>query len=275
MKKKMLAVILCGVLALSTLTACGGGEESAPAPAKVEESAPEKEEATQDEADDEVEEEQAAEAEADGAVTDESWAELQDLYVSLDEAYNATLEMYNDDSIAQDDKIEEALTTAEELMTEVANIDRADVSEADVESLVEAMLSINDIFAAVIDNVQPAGAASDIDYTQIFTECYAGITDDENTYAYLAFGDPIAALMFYDVSTGESGSFVGSYEVNGDAIIITDENLGVTMTFTVEEGDGGYYLDMGDVGAAFVGEVSPEEFVEAMQDIANNTEPQF
>lgn len=280
MKKRLLAVVLSGVLALSTLTACGGGDEAVEAPATKTASQEEAEEVEEEVEEVEESGEDYTEAAEDGAVSDETWDQLQDVYVALDEAYNATLDLYNSDEVAQDDSIEEALTQAEELMDEVGSIERADVQESDAESLVEAMLAINGIFDAVIGKVQPAQTASEddeIDFTQIFTDCYAGITDDESTYAYLAFGDEISALLFYNEETKESGSFVGSYEMDEEngAIIITDENLGVTMTFTVEEADGGYYLDMGDVGAAFVEAVSSEDFVEAMNAISAGTEPQF
>lgn len=270
MKKRLLSVVLCGVLAFSALglTACGSSEaDSAPAA---------QEEADEEEAE-EVEDAEEAD-DADDAVSDETWEQLQDLYVSLTEAYNATVEMYNDDSVAQDDDIEEALKSAEELMSELGDVDRADVKESEAEDYVDAMLAINDIFEAVIGAAAPAdGESDDTDYSQAFNECYAGITDDENTYAYLGFGDEMAALMFYNADSNESGSFVGSYETDEDngAITITDESLGVTMTFTVEEVADGYLLDMGDIGSAIVGEVSTEDFVEAMQAIAEGTEPQF
>ncbi len=273
MKKRLMSLILCGVLVVASLslTACGsdaGEKSSAPAAA---------EEADEAEDEEEVEEEAADEAEAgDDAVTDETWTKLQELYAKLVEARDATVEFYNDESVAQSDDIENGLQTADELIEQIGNVERADVLESEAEDYINAMLAVNDIFAAVLDNAQAAGDSADADYSQMFDECYAGITDDENTYAYLAFGQ-IGALMFYNTATNESGSFVGAYELDEEtgAITITDESLGVTMTFTVEEGDDGYYLDMGDVGAAFVQSVSTEDFTAAMQAIAQGAEPQF
>lgn len=76
--------------------------------------------------------------------------------------------------------------------------------------------------------------------------------------------------------TNESGSFVGAYETNGNAITITDENLGVTMTFTVEEYEDGYKLDMGEeLGVVYVAPVDSSDFAAAMAAIDQGSVPQF
>lgn len=273
MKKKIVTLVMCAVLGLSTvmLSACGGSEEA-------QETATEVKSAAADKADDVAE----AVVDAADAVSDETWASLQDVYASLVEAYNATVELYNDDSVAADASIEEALNSAKSLVEEIGDIDRSDVTEGNAVELVEAMGAVNDIFAAVIDNVDVAGAASEVSeiadsLNASLTETYAGITDDENTYAYLGFAEDFAALLFYDTANNTSGSFVGAYEMDEEtgAITITDESIGASMTFTVEEADGGYYLDMGDEGAAFVEEVDVKDFVEAFVNISQGTEPQF
>ncbi len=66
--------------------------------------------------------------------------------------------------------------------------------------------------------------------------------------AMLAVNEIFGALMFYDVSTGESGSFVGPFETDeeNDLLTITDNVNGLAITFSVEEVDGGYYLNMGE-----------------------------
>jgi len=144
----------------------------------------------------------------------------------------------------------------------------------DVEEYVEEETgeSVDELVDDVEDTVANAS-----DYANLFTECYAGITDDENTYAYLGFADEMAALMFYNNETNESGSFVGAYTIDDEtgAITITDDSLGVTMTFTCEEQDGGYSIDMGDIGTALIGEITPEQFVECMSAISEGSTPQF
>ncbi|MDO4961711.1 MAG: hypothetical protein Q4E57_07665, partial [Eubacteriales bacterium] len=99
----------------------------------------------------------ATEAAADEAVSDETWKDIQDVYAALVEARNATVEAYNDDAVQADADIENALTTADDLIKQVGDINREDVSEADAVDLLEAMVSINDIFKASLDAMQPAG----------------------------------------------------------------------------------------------------------------------
>ncbi len=142
--KKIIALALCLVMALAA-TACGSTEEAA---------APAEEVATEEVAVEETAtEEEVAEGEM---VSDETWAQLQDLYASLVEARNATVELYNDETVAADADIEEALNTADELITEIGELTQDQISEEQVEDLINAITSVNDIFAAAIDAMQPA-----------------------------------------------------------------------------------------------------------------------
>ncbi len=142
--KKIIALALCLVMALAA-TACGSTEEAA---------APAEEVATEEVAVEETAtEEEVAEGEM---VSDETWAQLQDLYASLVEARNATFELYNDETVAADADIEEALNTADELITEIGELTQDQISEEQVEDLINAITSVNDIFAAAIDAMQPA-----------------------------------------------------------------------------------------------------------------------
>lgn len=274
--KKKICLLLVGVLTAATLslTACGGGKEAAPATTETTTEAPAKEEAV----------EEVTEEAADGAVSDATWADLQDMYAKLVEAFNATADLYNDDSVEADAEIEDALNTAKDLMEQIGDVDRVDVTEENATEWVDAMLAVNDIFATVIDNVQVAGAGEADDYTAQaqelaaqLTEAYAGVTDNEDTYAYLGFADNFAALLFYDTTTNESGSFVGECTIDEEnaAFTITDETLGVTMTFIVTEDGDGYVLDMGDVGTAYVEPVDINDFAQAYVNISLGTEPQF
>ena len=142
--KKIIALALCLVMALAA-TACGSTEQAA---------APAEEVATEEVAVEETAtEEEVAEGEM---VSDETWAQLQDLYASLVEARNATVELYNDETVAADADIEEALNTADELITEIGELTQDQISEEQVEDLINAITSVNDIFAAAIDAMQPA-----------------------------------------------------------------------------------------------------------------------
>ncbi|MCR5666650.1 MAG: hypothetical protein K6G01_07440 [Eubacterium sp.] len=112
-----------------------------------------------------------------------------------------------------------------------------------------------------------------------FTYYYAGITDDESTYMYLALNDDntYGCALFYDSSSAESGSWVGEVTTDEDNSIMTisDENNGTSLSFSVEQYDDGYLLDMGDVGSALVGDVDGDSFAAAANAISEGTEPQF
>ncbi len=120
--------------------------------------------------------------------------------------------------------------------------------------------------------------AADTSWADYLTSFYMGITDDENTYAYVALNDDnsFGGVMFYDVSSNESGSWVGECTDNGDGTLtVSDESNGTTLTFSVEMVDDAYLLDMGDIGQALVGECSKDEFVAAAEAIDAGSAPQF
>ena len=128
------------------------------------------------------------------------------------------------------------------------------------------------------DAKDSSSTGSDTSWADNLSKFYAGITDDEGTYMYLAFGNDgtFGMAMFYNVESAESGSWVGECTDNGDGTLtISDQNNGTSLTMGVEEAEGGYQLDMGDVGAALVGEVEKDKFVEAANNISEGTEPQF
>lgn len=176
--------------------------------------------------------------------------------------------------VACGDSAEDTAAVAEEEETdeEEAYEEEYDDEEVDEEEVEEDEVEEDEADeAAESEDTADASAIA-----SILTDCYAGITDDENTYAYIGFGDNIAALLFLDSTTKESGSFVGAYEQNDNAITITDEDLGVTMTFTVEEYEDGFKLDMGEeIGVAYVAPVSNDDFAAAMVAINQGSEPQF
>lgn len=104
-----------------------------------------------------------------------------------------------------------------------------------------------------------------------------GITDDQNTYMLLAFGNSgqFGMLEFFDVEKKESGSWVGAVETDGDMLTISDEQNGTTFTVGCAEADGGYQLDMGDLGTALIEEVDRDAFVQAAENVDAGTQPQF
>lgn len=125
--------------------------------------------------------------------------------------------------------------------------------------------------AAASKTARPAGTWDS------FNEFYAGVTDSKDVYMLLAFGGEgkTGAVIFLDTSSAESGSWVGNTTTEGNTITVSDQENGTSLTFSVEEQNGGYLLDMGDVGQAFVGEVQKAAFVSAVEEIDAGTTPQF
>lgn len=119
MKKKILAVVLAGVMAMSMLTACGGSAETAE---------------TTETADVETTEDAAS----DEACSDETFATLQDNYAVMVDAYNQVKDLYESDEIAGDAEIED-------LMNQAA------ITELDAETLNDTMLTLLDVLDAVVD----------------------------------------------------------------------------------------------------------------------------
>jgi len=128
MKKKMLALVLCCVMGLATLTGCGDDEveEAAVETVQVEQAA-----------------EEVVEVAADEMCSDESFAALQDAYASLVQAYEAVGTYYvENENIEQSDEIEEALNSAKEYLDEVGEIQQNEMTEADAETIAESMLQV-------------------------------------------------------------------------------------------------------------------------------------
>ena len=120
MKKKILAVVLAGVMAMSMLTACGGSTE------------------TTETADVETTEDAAS----DEACSDETFATLQDNYAVMVDAYNQVKDLYESDEIAGDAEIEDLMNEAADVINEMGEISQDAITEADAETLNGAILDI-------------------------------------------------------------------------------------------------------------------------------------
>ena len=166
---------------------------------------------------------------------------------------------------ASSTKTETASKTSEETSTEETSSEETSSEEAtSEEDTEEAEDSSSSEEGSVWDN---------------FDEFYAGVTDDENTYMLLAFGQDgaLGCVMFIDVESKESGSWVGDVTIDEETgvLSISDESNGTALGFTVEEYKDGYLLDMGDVGQAAVGAVEQSKFEEAANAIDEGSAPQF
>ncbi len=134
--------------------------------------------------------------------------------------------------------------------------------------------------AAADDTAADDAAADDAEEGSVwdnFDTFYGGITDDENTYILCAFGQEgtLGAIVFFNSETLENGSWVGETTTDGDMMTVSDESNGTTLQLGIEEADGGYLLDMGDIGSAAVGSMEKSAWVEAVEAVDAGTAPQF
>ena len=130
MKKKLLAVLLTGVMAMSMLTACGGSDETTTGAATEDVSA----------------------ASTDGEMcSDETFSALQDSYASMTEAYNAVKELYENDAIAADEAIEDVMNQAADVINQMGEISQDSITEEDAVVLNDSMASLLDVLDAVVD----------------------------------------------------------------------------------------------------------------------------
>ena len=136
--KKLLALILAMVMVLS-LAACGGEEDI--------------EEYEEDEVYEEVEEAEE-EDEMDAPVSDEHFADLQDTYAQLSELYDQVVELYNNDQIAADENINEALSKTQEIMETVGNLEQGQLTESDALDLMYAMADLAEALGMVVEGMQ-------------------------------------------------------------------------------------------------------------------------
>ena len=154
MKKKLLAVLMVCVMSTAVFAACGKKEEAA-APAATEEAAPAatEEAATEEAAVEEAPVEEAATEEAvtGEMVSDETFAALQDNYATLVEANNAVVDLYNSDDIEANADVEALLNQASDVITQMGEIKQDTLTEADAETLNQAMLDLLDGLSATVD----------------------------------------------------------------------------------------------------------------------------
>ena len=132
MKKRLLAVLLTGVMAMSMFTACGGSDETTTGAAT----------------------EDVAEASTDGEMcSDETFSALQESYASMTEAYNAVKELYENDAIAADAAIEDVMNEAADVINQMGEISQDSITEEDAATLNSAMLDILDALSSVVDGM--------------------------------------------------------------------------------------------------------------------------
>ena len=219
MKKKILAVVLAGVMAMSMLTACGGSAETAE---------------TTETADVETTEDAAS----DEAGSDETFATLQDNYAVMVDAYNQVKDLYESDEIAGDAEIEDLMNQAADVINEMGEISQDTITEADAETLNGAMMDILDGLSGIVDAMEVNGdgestadeACSDETFAAL-QDNYATLTDVYNTVYDAYMSDEIEQNDEIENALAQTADIMNEMgEISQDAITELDaETLNDTM----------------------------------------------
>lgn len=262
MKRKLLVMLLVGVMALSALTACGGKKgEEAPAEPNVDVEEDIEAEAATDEA--------AEEAATDEMMSDETFAGLQESYAAMEEAYNAVLELYSAEEIAANADIETALTEVKAVMDEMGELSQEEMTEADAGVLAQSMLDLLETMDALIEGmevVEEDAAEGDftlLDVTSDMIDAAIYVGDEESELVLSLFtipdGTPMCSMLEYSPSaeTGDiaCGAYTAETETDADGIAWTyltfeDVYEGKTFEMGFGESDAGecyLVLPSGDI----------------------------
>lgn len=221
MKKKILAVVLAGVMAMSMLTACGGSDDTTET-ADVE--------TTEDAASDD--------AASDEACSDETFGTLQDNYAVMVDAYNQVKELYESDEIAGDAEIEDLMNQAADVINEMGEISQDTITESDAETLNGAMLDILDGLSGIVDAMEATGdeestadeACSDETFATL-QDNYAALTDVYNTVYDAYMSDEIEQNDEIESALSQTADVINEMgEISQDTITELDaETLNDTM----------------------------------------------
>ena len=140
MKKKLLAMLVAGVLGATLLAGCGGEEPAATETTETEE------------ASDEASDESSSEI---------TFADLQDNYAVLVDCYNQVEDLYMSDQIAQDDDIESLLSEAKGIIDEMGEATEDDFSsQEDYQTMNDSMVSLIDSLGKIVDGMETTGSDS-------------------------------------------------------------------------------------------------------------------
>lgn len=146
MRKKILTVLLAGMMAMSTLAACGDAEETTDVKTTAESNADSNADSTADE------------EESTDMCSDETFEALQDNYATMVDCYNQVKDLYESDEIAADTDIENLMNEAADIINEMGEISQDSITESDADDLNEAMLNILDGLSTAVDAMETTGA---------------------------------------------------------------------------------------------------------------------
>ena len=229
MKKKLLAMLIVGVMGASLLTGCGGSDDAAATQAPAQE-------ATQTESKTEEKTETTAETNS----SELTFEDLQDNYAILVDCYNQVEELYMNDQIEQDDDIESLLTEAKGIIDEMGEATEDDFgSEQDLQDMNDAMATMIDALGQIVDGITETGSGESEDdiiaqLKNTLTLGYAG-GSESGEELYLATDDNIDIGILGIVNNGDATFLAGDITESNGELTITDSQTGDSLTFTVEE----------------------------------------
>lgn len=226
MKKKLLALLLAAAMSMS-LMACGGSEEATTETAT---------ETTVEET-----------TEVEGDLTEEQAAFVEEFNTMVEE-YNAAIDLAGTiPEITEDEELVAVLNEATASIDEAAEIisDPANLTPEIMESF---RVAFADTYTLIDEINALAGTESGEEMTgeealrTLFTSALVGADEAENTYWFL-FDDEltIGACVILSADYTQSVNVLGTVSADGDAMVITDDETGDYVKFTVTE-EGADYL---------------------------------
>lgn len=121
------------------------------------------------------------------------------------------------------------------------------------------------------DGAQQGGGFDLTTLADRFSEALMGVTEAGETIYYACSQDnSLAILLFYDITSNKSVSYVGPLTQDGTSATITDLKTSNSFTISMEAAtEGGVIIDTGDSGYAVMGVCSVMEVLESMQKISD------
>lgn len=262
MKKKLLAILMATVMSMA-LIACGGEEAATTEETAVEETT----------------------EEVAGDYTEEQAAFVEEFNTMVDD-YNAAIDAANErEEILNDQEVVDTINTvtasideAAEIIADPANL-TADVMESYRAAFAETYTLIDSIYAVVNDGASAEMSEGEAALRELFTVALAGADEAENTYWFL-FNDEltVGACVILSADYTQSVNVLGTVSADGDTMVITEEETGKYVKFTVieegtdEEGDPYMVVSFEEGNDVTVYNDSLDEVIEVVLGIDETTE---
>ncbi len=224
MKKRILAMLIAGVMGASLLAGCGDSEPAAAeAPAATEEA-----------------------ADSTGSASGITFEDLQNNYALLVDCYNEVEKLYMDEAIAQDDTTESLLTEAKGIIEQMGEATEEDFqTPEDYKTMNDSMVTMLDALSGIVDGMNAADTSAEAGSAD---EGAADIKFVDGFYANDGSSDFMIA--FYEGAAGDV-AYVndGSNEVLAEYVVEKAELDDGTEYYIVTVGNTqlGYYEEGSDV----------------------------